>query len=64
MSMLCTEAVPRGTTGLAFSPGVSSGMPAAIAASTTFCGPICTVRSTYAVLMESSVALMRSTFAP
>jgi hypothetical protein len=64
MSMLRTDEVPSGMTALASSPGVSSGMPAATAASRTFSGPISRVRSTNAVLMDSSVAWTRSTDEP
>ena len=64
MSMLRTDAVPRVLTALDSRPGVSAGMPASTAASTTLRAPMSRVRSTYAVLIDCSVALTRSTVVP
>ncbi len=66
MSIGLTVAEPRATAGNGLSPGAFFGTPSSLAIFTTFSGPFSmeVVRSTYAVLTEFSVAVIRSMAEP
>ena len=66
MSIGLIEAEPSEMPDSGARPGVSFGMPMSMAVSMIFFGPrsMATVRSTYAVLIDSSVALSRLTAEP